>query len=197
MKTRVAVQAAALIAQLAPARRTVVQAGGCSGLWPLALSHYFDRVYTFEPSPENFAYLTANVASRANVIASPCALGETSRRVGLARPRPQAGLWRVEGDGEIPMQALDDVLGDEPVDALVLDVEGSELAAWRGAARVIDTHRPLLWFEYLSHRDALDAFLSAHGYTTPVPTLGSDACSAHESRLPRTERTTWQAQASI
>src|SRR5688500_14954207 len=130
--------AAHAIANLALERRAVVQAGGCSGLWPVALAHYFDRVYTFEPAPENFRYLRANVAALPNVVACACALGETHKRVGLTRPKPRAGLWRVDGDGEIQMVPLDAVLGEAPIDALVLDVEGAEVLALQGAARVID-----------------------------------------------------------
>lgn len=180
-KVRVAALAAAMIAGLVADRRVVVQAGGCIGLWPLALAQYFETVYTFEPQPDNFACLRANVAAMPNVIASPVALGAGARQVGLARHKPHAGLWRVDGDGPIPMVALDDVL-EGPVDALVLDVEGSELEAWRGAARVMATSRPVLWFEAIQHADALAAYVQAQGYTAPAPALGGDAYSVHASR---------------
>ena len=182
-KVKTAGVAALSIAGLAVGHRVVVQAGGCIGLWPRALADYFAHVYTFEPSQENFACLVQNIAGLANVSASPSALGDTYGRVGLTRPKAQAGLWRVEGDGPIPRVALDDVLSDAAVDAIVLDVEGSEVAALRGAERLIAAHRPLLWFEYLHHQDAITDFLRTHGYTAPVPGLGADFYSVHTSRV--------------
>lgn len=175
--------AAQSIAGLASGRRAVVQAGGCAGLWPLALSQYFAHVYTFEPAPGNFQCLRANVAGTPSITACATALGETTAAVRLTRPKAQAGLWRVDGDGDIPMVRLDDVLEDTPIDALVLDVEGSEVATWRGAERLIEAHRPLLWFEYLQHTAAIDAFLAAHDYTAPVRGVGGDCYSVHASRV--------------
>lgn len=176
--------AAQCIAGLVSEHRAVVQAGGCSGLWPLALAHYFDHVYTFEPAPTNFRYLQANIVSTPNISARECALGDTQAWVGLTRPKPHAGIWRVSGDGEVLMEPLDDVVGDEPIDAIVLDVEGSEVAALRGAERVITTHRPLLWFEYLSHTDEIDAVLAGYGYAPAARGIGGDCYSVHRTRVP-------------
>jgi FkbM family methyltransferase len=179
-KWETAQYAAQSIAGLSAERRVVVQAGGCAGLWPVALSKYFAHVYTFEPALVNFECLQANVAACANITAVQAALGDTYRSVGLTRPKPKAGLWRVEGEGYIEMLPLDDLLGDVALDALVLDVEGSELQALRGAERLITTHKPLLWFE---HRTAeVDGFLTAHGYTPPLHGLGGDCYSVHTSR---------------
>lgn len=182
-KTITAHVAAKTIADLLPERRAVVQAGGCAGLWPLALAHYFPRVYTFEPDPTNFACLKANVAETPNVVAMPCALGETFARVGLTRPRAKAGLWHVEGDGDIPLVPLDAVVGDTPIDALVLDVEGYEVQALRGAERLIAAHHPLLWLEWTTNTAALTDFLAAHGYHSRVGGVGGDCYSVHASRV--------------
>lgn len=178
-KTETAALAARCIAGLAADHRVVVQAGGCSGLWPLALAQHFAHVITFEPEPTNFQCLSENCAPALNVSAFACALGDTRRSVGLSRPKAQAGLWRVDGDGETPMVPLDEMVTG-PVDAIVLDVEGSELETLRGAERVIAEHRPLLWFEYLHHTAELDAFLVAHGYTPPAHALGGDCYSIKE-----------------
>jgi FkbM family methyltransferase len=181
-KTVTAYAAAQAIAGLAPGRRAVVQAGGCSGLWPLALSQYFERVYTFEPAPSNFKCLHENIAGTAHITAYAAALGERAQGVALVRTKAGAGLWRVEGEGETPMVPLDAVVSG-PVDAIVLDVEGSEVSALTGAERTIAAHRPLLWFEYLHDTDALSAFMAAHGYTPPVHAIGGDCYSVHASRV--------------
>ncbi len=181
-KEAVAAQAAACIAGLSVAHRAVVQAGGCAGLWPLALASRFAHVYTFEPAPSNFAALAENVAGVPNVTAFPCALGEAPQSVGLTRHKPKAGLWRVDGDGDIPMQPLDAVLAGVAVDALVLDVEGSEVAALNGAERLIAANRPLLWFEYATRQPEIDAWLAAHDYTAPTRGLDGDCYSVPRER---------------
>lgn len=181
-KEAAATQAAACIAGLSVQHRAVVQAGGCAGLWPKALAAQFAHVYTFEPAITNWPYLTANLADVPNVTAYPWALGDTTRGVSLDRPKPKAGLWRVAGDGDIPMRPLDDVLAGVPVDALVLDVEGSEVAALNGAARLIAAYRPLLWLECLEHADAITAWLVAHDYTPPRRGLDGDWYSVHTSQ---------------
>jgi FkbM family methyltransferase len=181
-KTEVAAYVAGAIAVLAPARRVVVQAGGCAGLWPVALAKWFDQVYTFEPEPENYRCLQANIAGHPGITAQPIALGDRHATVGLTRHKPQAGLWRVLGAGDIPMAPLDDLI-DGPVDALVLDVEGSEPAAWRGAAQLIAKWRPLLWFECLTHPAMMAQDLAAMGYGPPQQGHGGDWYSIHQSRM--------------
>lgn len=180
-KVETAQYAAECIARLAPARRVVVQAGGCAGLWPLALAQHFGQVYTFEPAPENFECLVQNVAGLRNIHASDCALADVRGTSGLTRPKVGAGLWRLEGDGEVDVVTLDSLFLEMPAfDALVLDVEGSEVRVLRGAERLIATHRPLLWFEYLHHTEAIDAWLSAHGYTRPERGCGGDYFSVSQ-----------------
>lgn len=171
---------AQVIAALVPQRRAVVQAGGCAGMWPLALAKRFDHVYTFEPDPVNAACLQDNVADVANITAYACALGDQAQRVGLTRPKPGAGLWRVDGLGDIPVVVLDTLLPDIAVDALVLDVEGSELAALRGAERLVNTHRPLLWLEFTSNVAAIESWVVAHGYPQPTPAFGRDRYSVYQ-----------------
>ena len=45
-------------------RRVCVQAGGHVGIYAVALAEHFDRVYTFEPEPENWECLCANLEER-------------------------------------------------------------------------------------------------------------------------------------
>ncbi len=185
-KTVAAHVAARMISDLVSQRRAVVQAGGCAGLWPLALSMYFDRVYTCEPDPTNFKCLWENIAETPSISAFQCAIGETYAHVGLTRPKAKAGLWRVDGDGDIPMLPLDDILGPIAVDAIVLDVEGYEAHALKGAERLITENHPLLWFEYNHNQAEIDSFLVSHGYAPAVQGVGGDKYSLHASMLVHT-----------
>lgn len=180
-KSGMARYAAECIAALAPGRRTVVQAGGCVGLWPLALSQYFERVYTFEPAPTNVACLRQNIAESPTIRAFAGALSNQCGSAGLTRPKVGAGLWRLEGDGDVEVVTLDSRRLDGPVDALVLDVEGGEVAALEGADETITRGRPLIWLECIHHTAAIEAWLAAHDYGRTTRGIGRDYYSLHAS----------------
>lgn len=184
-KALVAEEAAAMIARLCPWRRSVVQAGGCAGLWPIALAQYFNTVFTFEPQADNFRCLLQNIHGHGNIYAYQGALGAALGKIGLMRTQAGAGLWRVTGEGDISMVTLDSCVRYRTmVDALVLDVEGSELEALQGAEQTIDRCRPLLWFEFRTHKAEIQAWLRAHDYSWPVAGLGRDKYSLPIDRLP-------------
>lgn len=146
-----------------------MQAGGCCGLWPLALSTHFKVVHTFEPVPSNFQYLEQNITftETRNIVTHPYALGDRIQLVGMSRPKPQAGLWKVDSGSDIVMTTLDAMLNG-PIDAIVLDVEGHEANVLRGAERLITTYHPLLWFEFLYDQDTIVDLITAYGYTPPI-----------------------------
>ena len=76
-KAHLALFGAGIIASLSdPRRRNVIQAGGCAGLWPLALSSLFDHVYTFEAGPTNFTCLQYNIRGVSNITAYDYALAQ-------------------------------------------------------------------------------------------------------------------------
>lgn len=128
-------------------RRTVVQAGGCVGIWPLRLSMFFQTVRTFEPDPINFRCLEANTHHLKNVIATHGALGEREKKVGLEVRNPaNPGTFFVNECGEIPMTTIDS-LHIEDLDLVYLDVEGYEVQVLRGAAATISRCRPVIGVE--------------------------------------------------
>ena len=178
-KSGVADAAVARIASLCLQKRVAVQAGGCSGLWPITLAQHFGHVYTFEPALTNFECLRQNIAGVPNISAFNHALSDTRRLVGLTRSKPRAGMWQVDGPGDIQAVTLDEFLGDIVMDALVLDIEGSEWAAWRGAERLIKTCRPVLWYEFNRNEAALEKWLAEHGYSRPQAGIGRDKFSVY------------------
>lgn len=134
-----------------PGRSVVVQAGGNLGMYPKALSLVFETVYTFEPSPENFAKLVQN-ALEPNIVKIQAALGDGARLIGLSQKRRDGktnnheGIVHVSGPGTLPMLRLDD-FRLPVVDLLYLDLEGYELFALWGAVETIDRCRPVLAIE--------------------------------------------------
>lgn len=134
-------------------RRVVVQAGGNCGQMVGPLAAEFGVVYTFEPDPRNFVALAVNTASLSHVFRFQAALGardERGRLRGLQngdRAHPDnCGAWYMSGDGLIPTLAIDD-LGLSVCDLLLLDIEGAELPALRGAGETIAHCRPVIVIE--------------------------------------------------
>lgn len=128
-------------------KRTAIQAGGNTGVWPKWLSQRFQRVITVEPDEDNFAALRENLRDLLNIKAHRSAFGafrgKGSIRVAEAGNN---GAHQV-----IPGQDFDvisiDSLGVHDCDLLQLDIEGSEYPALLGAMRTILECRPVICVE--------------------------------------------------
>jgi FkbM family methyltransferase len=152
-----------------------VDAGAYRGdtvdLFARSVQERFERIHAFEPDPVNFAWLEAVVMERFGV-AHPrvrCHRAGVFDRTGTLRFRALdaegnahvASYFEVRPDGgeqradavDLDVVALDDRLAGEHVTFIKLEVEGSELAALRGARGLILEHRPKL---------ALSAYHRAH-----------------------------------
>lgn len=134
-------------------RTAAVQAGGNLGIFPKYLARFFETVYTFEPDPEIFRSLCAN-APEPNVVKFQAAVGDRRGLVGLAKVRRDGkpeqfaheGITHVSGAGVVPTLMVDD-LALPVCDLLVVDIEGWELYALRGASQTITFCRPVIVVE--------------------------------------------------
>jgi FkbM family methyltransferase len=139
-----------VLVSLCDTKRVVFQAGGHVGLWPMRLARAFKTVYTFEPTPATYLCLKRNTVNTRNIVHMGSALGAT---VGVAKMRPtqSVGTWRVddkEGYFEVPQTTIDAAQCRE-VDAIVLDIEGFEVEALKGAAETIAACHPIILVEEL------------------------------------------------
>lgn len=112
------------------------------------------RVTAIEPEPANLALLRANVrdaAAPVRVIAA--AAWATSTRLPLTRCIENTGDHRIAVRArqreviEVDAVTLDQVL-DHGVDVILLDMQGTEHLALRGAGEVLSRHRPLVFAEF-------------------------------------------------
>jgi FkbM family methyltransferase len=127
----------------------VVDLGANVGLFAARVAPLAERVIAYEPFPENFARLEANVAGRRNVEPVCAAVGDKSGAVRLYQPRKasRSGTHSIfsEACGEmserhvdVPCLTLDELFARhrvESCDLLKLDVEGAEYAILYGASR--------------------------------------------------------------
>jgi FkbM family methyltransferase len=132
-------------------RTAVIQAGGNLGLYAKRLARDFQTVYSFEPDPELFRLMQVN-APEANILRYQAALGDERRLVGTSRirrdgkPNNHEGITHIAGEGNIPTLRIDD-LGLATCELMVLDLEGWELFALRGARETLARCRPVVSVE--------------------------------------------------
>lgn len=142
-----------------------IQAGGHVGLWPDQLARVYKKCITFEPDPNLFAAMEKNLAGRENIEMHPHALGREAGNV-MMWPHPSAGSWAVRPDGWVPVQqATIDALNLHACDAIILDIEGSEVSALAGAEQTIRKFRPVLHLEILGrYRESIEAVIKMLDY---------------------------------
>jgi FkbM family methyltransferase len=167
-----------------------IQAGGHVGLWPLNLAESFDRVLTYEPDPALFECLKRNTAKAPNITAERFALGASSGTAKL-RTDKKAGSWAIDPAGTVEatvvtIDAMLEARGWPRCDAIVLDIEGYEVEALKGAAETLERFRPVLHVEELGpFRMRSSAFMKSIGYVERAR-AGRDGLYVHASDLART-----------
>lgn len=151
-------------------RHTVIQAGGNMGMYPRLLSDLFQRVYTFEPDPVNFHCLVAN-CQRDNIVKLNAALGFQHGLVEVTK-EPFFKDWEINygvrtvivtENANIPRLKIDD-LSLNQCDLIMLDVEGHELPALKGAIETIEAFHPVVMVEQHSIYESSEPFLRSFGY---------------------------------
>ncbi len=161
---RMPVEAVELLRPHVGASDVLVDVGAHSGNWTVALSRLVPdgQVYAFEALPYYARVLgaTLRILRRTNVEVIDRPLLDEARPVELvyadAAGRRLTGYTHLRGPGErstgtvaVEGTTLDDMFAaSEPrLRFIKLDIEGAELLALRGALRLLETSRPLLYLE--------------------------------------------------
>lgn len=130
--------------------RSAVQAGGNCGQLVRLIAKAFRSIYTFEPDHLNFVALTVNTAEFKNVFRFQSFLGCERKLSGIEqgdKKFPQnCGALFSSGSGSIPTMKIDD-LGLSDCDLILIDIEGAEASAIKGAMETISRSRPVIVIE--------------------------------------------------
>lgn len=155
-------------------KRVAVQAGGAMGMWAKRMSQVFEHVYTFEPNPQS-CYCCSFNCPEENVHVYNAALGEEPKFIFVGTPGNEInyGANRVVGEGPVPTLRIDD-FGFQFCDLLMLDIEGYELFALRGAIETIKRCKPVIVLEdkgcsrdFGYHKGKVETYLKQEAaYTT-------------------------------
>lgn len=104
----------------------------------------FGNIYAFEPDPATFKKLQGNFADEPRV---HCIHAGLYSRKGALRFRDDASrgaFFAVDGEIEMPVTTIDDVLGEKPVTYIKMNIEGAEIDALRGGRHTIEKWLPKL-----------------------------------------------------
>jgi FkbM family methyltransferase len=187
------------LAGLLDASSRLIFAGAHIGavLVPIVRAAAPRSVIAYEPSPRNFLLLNMNLRlnSIVGVAARKNAVGERPCSVQFTENSINTGNSRVARAGEIQvaMETLDRTVPGEwdAIDLIVMDIEGTEVAAMRGAQAILSRTRNL-YVEYApeqlreqgsSAAEFVEAaqkyFKSAYVFGSPILFLGPGKFAAH------------------
>lgn len=133
--------------------------GAHIGQYTLIAAERGAHVHAFEPNPQNLARLHRNIDLNhlTQVALNPVAVSDHPGESTFQLPEPAntgTGSLRSQDPGSkntitVKTITLDDYFASQPTapHIIKLDVEGAELLALRGAARLLRAHQPLLMLE--------------------------------------------------
>lgn len=130
--------------------RMAIDGGSHIGTWAINMAKRFESVVAFEPAPDCYECLVANVEARriTNITAKNVALGKRSGWCSISDESGNTGSRTISygDDGPIPVMAIDE-FNYPSVDFIKLDVEGSEIPVLKGALKTIEKCRPVMIVE--------------------------------------------------
>lgn len=146
--------------QLKPGQ-TFLDVGANIGIYSLHASRRLGpegNIHAFEPTPETFNMLTANISNNrlSNIRTSAKALADKSGILYLvADGRPASNSTSFHADRDSGLRQIEAITLDEyrdsnsgmKVDFIKVDIEGGERAFFEGGKRTLSEDKPLILFE--------------------------------------------------
>ena len=127
----------------------------------------YKEIINFEPDPENFLQLSANMDRVPRVRCLPYGLWSGRTRLRFSNPEPSRpgtpGSLDDDGNLDVEVAALDELLPDSEISFIKMDVEGAEIEALRGAAGTLRRNAPKLAISvYHKREDVFEIPLFVH-----------------------------------
>ena len=104
----------------------------------------FDAVYAFEPDPVTFAKLKANFSDEPRIHPIHAGLYSHGGTLRFRDDASRGAIFAADGDIEMPVTTIDDVLGDRRLTYVKMNIEGAEINALQGGQNAIRKWRPRL-----------------------------------------------------
>jgi FkbM family methyltransferase len=145
--------------RILPPDSVILQAGANFGYYALTIATALGgkcRIVAVEPCPENHARLVEHVRSNGldrQIECCDCAVSDTEGSETMVRPKENSGHAHMVSGGPgapVRVKTIDQLVqesGCQRLDALLIDVEGYEDRALRGAAETLARFRPFVLIE--------------------------------------------------
>ncbi|TQR46404.1 FkbM family methyltransferase [Paenibacillus popilliae] len=104
----------------------------------------YKKVYAFEPEVLKHKPFLDKYGQSANIELIPCGLWSQKDQLPFSAQGSVSSGLSANGNIEIPVISIDEVLQGEPVTFIKMDIEGAELEALKGAERTIREYKPKL-----------------------------------------------------
>ena len=104
----------------------------------------YKKIFAFEPDAENFNALEKNFGGREEISLFHCGVYDRKTFLAFDSSGNMDSNFNANGAEKIPVEKIDDIVGEEPVSLIKMDIEGSELPALHGAATTIKRDKPFL-----------------------------------------------------
>jgi FkbM family methyltransferase len=104
----------------------------------------FDAVYAFEPDPVTFAKLRDNFRDEPRVHPVHAGLYSHGGSLRFRDDASRGAIFAADGEIEMPVTTIDEVLGDRRLTYVKMNIEGAEMDALRGGRNAISKCRPRL-----------------------------------------------------
>ena len=104
----------------------------------------FTDVYAFEPDPVTFAKLTENFRDEPRVHPIHAGLYSHGGSLRFRDDASRGAIFAADGEIEMPVTTIDDVLGDSRLTYVKMNIEGAEIDALRGGRNAIRKWLPRL-----------------------------------------------------
>jgi FkbM family methyltransferase len=104
----------------------------------------FDDVYAFEPDPVTFDKLKANFRDEPRVHPFHAGLHSHGGSLRFRDDASRGAIFAADGEIEMPVTTIDDVLGDRRLTYIKMNIEGAEIDALMGGRNAIAQWRPRL-----------------------------------------------------
>lgn len=106
-------------------------------------NNQYKHIYAFEAQSDKIEQCK-EVLSVDKVTIYPCGVWKESGKLNFSGDLQEGSRISEDGDIEIPVESLDNVLGDKKITFIKMDIEGSELQALQGGEKIIRANHPKL-----------------------------------------------------
>jgi len=104
----------------------------------------FADIYAFEPDPVTFEKLKANFRDEPRVHPFHAGLHSHGGSLRFRDDASRGAIFAADGEIEMPVTTIDDVLGDRRLTYIKMNIEGAEIDALKGGRKAIAKWRPRL-----------------------------------------------------